>query len=174
MIKVNHGLVKKKKNQFVEFENDVKAILGMNGVIWVYYSTVKVENEYFTDDKTKINSLDKDEDINANSTRMIILFKNIIAALDERMIEIIHSNIMQYYKLYQKITDTLTLTAEDKQKGKEVDKDIMQSAFISKEINEQIIKEMEDELKKKKNKEEESKEAQKVIQKINSSYMKDD
>ena len=34
---------------------NVKAILGLNGIIWIYFSTVVVEDEYFNDDKTKIS-----------------------------------------------------------------------------------------------------------------------
>lgn len=177
---MNHGLVKKKKNQFVELENDVKAILGINGIIWVYYSTVKVENEYFTDDKTKINTLDKAEVINANSARLIVLFKNIISSLDEHLMDITHSTIMQYYKLYQKTIDDSIMAEGDKKqgKGKEIDKDkdIIKSAFILKEIDEHIIKQMQDEKRKlqQKHNEKELKEAEKVIEMINSNMNDDD
>lgn len=42
------------KFQFVDLTGDVKAIIGKNGIIWIYYSTIKVETEYFTDDQTKL------------------------------------------------------------------------------------------------------------------------
>ena len=61
LVKVSHGLVKKKKHQFISLDNDIKAILGINGLIWVYYSTVNVDEDYFTDDKTKIESIEKEE-----------------------------------------------------------------------------------------------------------------
>ena len=61
LLKVNHILIKKTKHQFIDLVENVKAILGLNGIIWIYFSTVVVEDEYFNDDKTKIESLNKDE-----------------------------------------------------------------------------------------------------------------
>ena len=78
LVHVNHELIKKKKHQFIELDNDIKAILGMNGIIWIYFSTIKVEDEYFTDDKTKIEALEKEEKPSEENARSIILFKNII------------------------------------------------------------------------------------------------
>jgi hypothetical protein len=49
------------KFHFIDLIPDIKAIIGMNGLIWVYYSTVKIENEYLTDDQTKLNALNKHE-----------------------------------------------------------------------------------------------------------------
>ena len=61
LLKVNHMLIKKTKHQFIDLVDDIKAILGLNGIIWIYFSTVKVTDEYFNDDKTQIDSLNKDE-----------------------------------------------------------------------------------------------------------------
>ena len=41
--------------------DDVKMILGMNGLIWIYYSTIKLEQEYFSEDLSKIENANKNE-----------------------------------------------------------------------------------------------------------------
>ena len=100
LLKVNHMLVKKTKHQFINLVDNIKAILGLNGIIWVYFSTVEVEDEYFNDDKTKIDSLNKDEKPDYNSSILIVLFRNIIKSLDEFGILIIRENILKYYNLF--------------------------------------------------------------------------
>ena len=100
LLKVNHSLVKKTKHQFIDLVDDIKAILGLNGIIWIYFSTVKVADEYFNDDKTQIESLNKDEKPDFYSSILIILFRNIIKSLDENEILIIRENILRYYNLY--------------------------------------------------------------------------
>jgi exosome complex component RRP4 len=100
LLKVNHTLVKKTKHQFIDLVDDIKAILGLNGIIWIYFSTVKVADEYFNDDKTQIESLNKDEKPDFYSSILIILFRNIIKSLDENEIMIIKENILRYYNLY--------------------------------------------------------------------------
>ena len=72
----------------------------MNGCIWVYYSSIKVQDEYFTDDKNKISSLDKDEKPSFIHFILIICFRNIIRNLDENDIEIEFESIMRYYNLF--------------------------------------------------------------------------
>lgn len=52
------------KYHFFDIVGDVKAIVGMNGLIWIYYSTVKIDANYFTDDQTQINQFNKHEVIN--------------------------------------------------------------------------------------------------------------
>ena len=74
LIQVNHYLVKKTKKQFVDLIDNIKAILGLNGIIWVYFSTVKVADEYFNDDKTQIDSLNKEEKPDFYSSILIVLF----------------------------------------------------------------------------------------------------
>jgi hypothetical protein len=49
------------KFHFIDLIPDIKAIIGVNGYIWIYYSTVKIDSEYFSDDQTKINILNKHE-----------------------------------------------------------------------------------------------------------------
>ena len=100
LVKVNHSLIKKKKHQFLELVDDIKVILAMNGCIWVYYSSIKVQDEYFTDDKNKISSLDKDEKPSFIHFILIICFRNIIRNLDENDIEIEFESIMRYYNLF--------------------------------------------------------------------------
>ena len=100
LLKVNHMLVKKTKHQFIDLIDDIKAILGLNGIIWIYFSTVKVADEYFNDDKTQIDSLNKDEKPDFYSSILIVLFRNIIKSLDEHGISIVKENILRYYNLY--------------------------------------------------------------------------
>ena len=97
LVKVSHGLVKKKKHQFISLDNDIKAILGINGFIWVYYSTVNVDEDYFTDDKTKIESIEKEEKPLKEHCVFIVLFKNIIEMLDYGGVEINQDNILYMY-----------------------------------------------------------------------------
>jgi len=49
------------KHHFMDLNDDIKVIIGMNGFIWVYFSTVKVESDYFTEDISKIQSKDINE-----------------------------------------------------------------------------------------------------------------
>ena len=100
LIKVNHMLIKKTKHQFIDLIDNIKAILGLNGIIWVYFSTVKVADEYFNDDKNQIESLNKDEKPDFYSSILIVLFRNIIKSLDEYDLFIVRENIMRYYTLY--------------------------------------------------------------------------
>ena len=100
LIKVNHGLIKKKKHQFFELVNNVKIILGINGCVWIYFSSLKVEDEYFTDDKNKISNFDKEEKPNFFQFILIILFRNIVKNLDENDIVIEYETIMRDYYLF--------------------------------------------------------------------------
>ena len=59
-----------------------------------------MEDDYFNDDKTKLDSLNKDQKPDNYSSILIILFKNIIKSLDEYGILIIRYNILKYYNLF--------------------------------------------------------------------------
>lgn len=61
MLEVKQELVKKMKYHFIDLKDDVKLILGMNGLIWIYYSKIKLEQEYFSEDLSKIESSNKNE-----------------------------------------------------------------------------------------------------------------
>ena len=142
LIRVNHMLVKKTKHQFINLIDNIKAILGLNGIIWVYFSTVEVADEYFNDDKTQIDSLNKDEKPDLYSSILIVLFRNIIKSLDENGIFIVRDNIMKYYNLYMEhfFKD---LKKDDKNNLKKI-------CFINKEQQEIIIALLKDELDKEK------------------------
>ena len=144
LLKVNHMLVKKTKHQFINLVDDIKAILGLNGLIWVYFSTVEVEDEYFNDDKTKIDSLNKDEKPDYNSSILIVLFRNIIKSLDEFGILIIRENILKYYNLF---IDNFHkgIKKEDKNEYRKI-------AIISKDQEEVIIGMLREEIEKEKTK----------------------
>lgn len=88
------------KHHFIDLISDVKAIIGMNGLIWIYYSTVKMDTEYFNDDMNKINTLNKHETPNEIACINIILFKNIVKSLDNHKIRIDQTSMMKYYELY--------------------------------------------------------------------------
>ena len=144
LLKVNHMLVKKTKHQFIDLIENIKAILGLNGIIWVYFSTVVVEDEYFNDDKTKIDSLNKDEKPDYNSAILIVLFRNIIKSLDEYGILIIRDNILKYYELFMNNFHK-GIKKEDKNEYKKI-------AIISKEQEEVIIGMLREEIDKEKSK----------------------
>jgi exosome complex RNA-binding protein Rrp4 len=61
LIEVKQELIKKMKYHFVDLRDDVKMMLGMNGLIWIYYSTIKLEQEYFSEDLSKIENATKFE-----------------------------------------------------------------------------------------------------------------
>ena len=149
LLKVNHLLVKKTKHQFIDLIDNIKAILGLNGIIWVYFSTVVVEDEYFNDDKTKIDLLNKEEKPDYYSAILIVLFKNIIKSLDEHEIIIIRENILKYYNIFMDNFHK-DVKKEDKSEYKKI-------AIISREQEEVIIGMLKDEL----NKEKEKKQKQK-------------
>lgn len=100
LIKVNHILVKKKKKQFIDLIDNIKAILGINGLVWVYYSTVNVEDEYFIDDKNKNDIYNKEEQPDYHSCCLIVMFANIIKYLNQHDILIIRDNIIKYYEIF--------------------------------------------------------------------------
>ena len=149
LLKVNHMLVKKTKHQFIDLIDNIKAILGLNGIIWVYFSTVVVEDEYFNDDKTKIDSLNKDEKPDYNSAILIVLFRNIIKSLDEYGIFIIRENILKYYELFINNFHK-GIKKDDKNEYKKI-------AIISKEQEEVIIGMLKEEIDKEKNKKQKQK-----------------
>lgn len=49
------------KFHFIDLLPDIKAIVGMNGLIWIYYSTVKLDSDYFTDDQNNVSAINKHE-----------------------------------------------------------------------------------------------------------------
>ena len=120
--------------------DNIKAILGINGLIFVYYSTLVIQDEYFADDKNNIeNLMGKNEKPGFYDCVMIILFSNIIKNLNQHKITIIKDNIMKYYNFY------LELYCKNIDKNK---KDIYKKiAFISPEqdnnISQILIKEIE-------------------------------
>ena len=162
LLKVNHLLVKKTKHQFIDLIDNIKAILGLNGIIWVYFSTVVVEDEYFNDDKTKIDLLNKEEKPDYYSAILIVLFKNIIKSLDEHEIIIIRENILKYYNIFMDNFHK-DVKKEDKNEYKKI-------AIISREQEEVIIGMLKDELnKKKKKKQKQKKEKEKEKEKFKQS-----
>ena len=146
LLKVNHMLVKKTKHQFIDLIDDIKAILGLNGIIWIYFSTVKVADEYFNDDKTQIDSLNKDEKPDFNSSILIVLFRNIIKSLDEHGIFIVRDNIIKYYNFY--------MEHFHKDIKKDVKDNYKKISLINEEQDEIIIELLKEELNKEKAKKE--------------------
>ena len=149
LLKVNHMLVKKTKHQFIDLVDDIKAILGLNGIVWIYFSTVKVADEYFNDDKTQIDSLNKEEKPDFFSSILIVLFRNIIKSLDEHIIPIIKENIMRYYNLYLEHFHK-DIKKEDKNNFKKI-------SLINEEEEKIIIELLKEELNKEKAKKEKMK-----------------
>jgi exosome complex component RRP4 len=165
LLRVNHMFVKKTKHHFIDLVDNIKAILGLNGIIWVYFSTVKFEDEYLNDDKTKMDLINKDEKPDYNSAILIVLFRNIIKSLDEYGITIIRENIMKYYNLFiEKFHKDMK--KYDKNEFKKI-------AIISKEQEEIIINILKDEIEKEKQKKEKLRmEKEKEKEKNNSNFIK--
>ena len=132
LVKVSHYLIKKTKHQFFDLIENIKCILGLNGLAWIYFSTVKLEDEYFNDDQTKIDSMNKDEVPDYNSVILMILFKNIIKYLDQHNIIINKEHILSYYDIYMD-KYYKDIKKEDKNKYKEI-------AYIEKEQDEEVRK----------------------------------
>jgi exosome complex component RRP4 len=99
-VKVNSNLIKKMKNHFVELVNNVKCILGRNGYIFIYYSTIKLSSEYFTDDQNTINMFNKEEKLSLESLNLIVLFKNIILCMNSLDIPIDFKSILKFFSAY--------------------------------------------------------------------------
>ena len=72
----------------------------MNWCVWIYFSSLKVKDEYFTNDKNKIDNFNIEEKPNFFQCILIILFRNIIKNLDENDIIIEYETIMRYYNLF--------------------------------------------------------------------------
>jgi hypothetical protein len=127
------------KYHFIDLIPDIKAIVGRNGWIWIYYSTIKLGNEYFTDDQTKINALHKHETLNEYASINIILFKNIIKSLENNKIQIDQTTITKYYESY--IQTIEELKSKDLSTSKMSELEYLKSKIvISKSIEINIIK----------------------------------
>ena len=66
------------KYHFIDLKDDVKLILSMNGLIWIYYSTIKLEQEYFSEDLSKIESINKNEVTSNLNLRELMKFQQFI------------------------------------------------------------------------------------------------
>jgi len=122
LINVNPNLIKKMRIHFLELVNNVKCILGKNGLVWVYFSTIKLNTEYFTDDENKINELNKKEEINKNIALLIILIREIVISLNKHKVQIEKGSILSYLSLYLSrkgcfINNKSSETFEDKVKS---------------------------------------------------------
>jgi len=127
------------KYHFIDLNKDIKAIIGRNGLIWVYYSTIKIGNEYFTDDQTKVNTMSKLETLNEYAAINIILFKNIIKSLENNYIPIDQTSIIKYYEAYIQILEQNRLN--DKSNTKITDLEYLKSNIaINQVIQTKIIK----------------------------------
>ena len=121
------------KNHFFELMPDLKALIGMNGLIWIYYSTVKIDSEYFSDDQNKLSALNKHEIPTEFASINIILFRNIIKALENNKIQIDHFTITKFYQIYTEI-----IGKQENNKQSEVE--ILKSKIvISKQIEREVI-----------------------------------
>jgi exosome complex component RRP4 len=140
LIKVNHGLIKKKKHQFFELVKNVKIILGINGCVFIYFSSLKVDDDFFTDDKNKISNFEKEEKPNFFQFILIILFRNIVKNLDENDIIIEYESIMRYYFLFVDLFRK-DVKNDDKESYRKM-------AKIEKKENDEIILILKDEIKK--------------------------
>ena len=61
------------KYHFIDLLDDIKLIIGMNGMIWIYYSTITNESEYFSDDFSKIQAKNVNEVNNFFLNNLIII-----------------------------------------------------------------------------------------------------
>ena len=125
------------KFHFIDLIPDIKAIIGMNGLIWVYYSTVKLENEYFSDDQNKLNTLSKNEAPNEFASINIILFKNIIKILENNKINIDQFSIMKFYEIYINTIEKIKLSDKN---NKQSDGEFLKTRIvINKETEREVI-----------------------------------
>jgi exosome complex RNA-binding protein Rrp4 len=66
LIEVKHQLISKMKYHFIDLKDKIKAILGMNGLIWIHYSTKKYEQEGFNEEESKIEAM-KEQEVSINN-----------------------------------------------------------------------------------------------------------
>lgn len=138
LVKVNHNLVVKMKTHFIELVNNVKCIIGMNGLIWIYYSTLKLDSEYFSDDTNLVKDFEKVEEINKDTSVLLILFRNIVIALDRSSIAVNQRSIILFFQLYVKSVCNFSL--EKDFVGKECIKTLSDNLVIDENIEIEIIR----------------------------------
>lgn len=114
LIKVNTNLVKKMRIHFIELLNNIKCILGKNGYIWIYYSSMNLNKginstqsgEYFSDDHNKIEDIieyyNRKEEISKETAGVMVLLKNVIISLDNKKIQINKASILMFFNIYCK------------------------------------------------------------------------
>jgi exosome complex component RRP4 len=139
LIEVNHNLIKKMKHHFFELIPDLKTIIGMNGVIWVYYSTVKLDNEYFSDDQNNLIVHNKLETPTEFASINIILFKNIIKALESNKLQIDQFTIMKFYELYIELIEKHATASNVKLPEQEL---LKSKIVIQKENEREVVKKL--------------------------------
>ena len=109
-------------------------------ILWIYFSSLKVDDDFFTDDKNKISNFEKEEKPNFFQFILIILFRNIVKNLDENDIIIEYESIMRYYFLFVDLFRK-DVKNDDKESYRKM-------AKIEKKENDEIILILKDEIKK--------------------------
>jgi hypothetical protein len=121
------------KNHFFELMPDIKALIGMNGLIWIYYSTVKLDSEYFSDDQNKLSALNKLEIPTEFASINIILHRNIIKALENNKTQIDHFTITKFYQIYLEIIGK-------QESNKQSEQELLKSKIvIPKQVEKEVI-----------------------------------
>jgi exosome complex RNA-binding protein Rrp4 len=131
LVEVNPSFVKKMKHHFFDLTNDVKCIIGMNGNIWIYFSTIKLDNDYFSDDQNKLPAITKQESPNEYSTILIILFRNIVKSLENNKIVIDQFSMMKFFEIY--------LTNIQKLRNNESETEFLKSKIVIQHELEKIV-----------------------------------
>lgn len=112
-IKVNSNLIRKMRLHFIDLINNVKCILGKNGGVWIYYSTVKINAEYFSDDENLKGSLNRKEDIPKEASLLILIIRNIVLLLNEYEILIEKESIFKFLLMLFKKNNIFTNREKD-------------------------------------------------------------
>ena len=115
MIKVNPNLIMKMKSHFIDLFNNIKIILGKNGFVYVYYSTLKLGAEYFTDDENTVGIFSKEEKPTTEAMMVIVLVKNILSGLNRQEAQIDYATIMKFFEIYGSIKGFILSKKENTQ-----------------------------------------------------------
>lgn len=107
-LKIDSNSIKKMKNHFLELINNIKCILGRNGFCYVYYSSIKLSNDYFTDDQNTVKQFAKEEKLSSESLMLIVLIKNLLSYMHERKIMIEYKSLMKVFAKYCEIKNIIT------------------------------------------------------------------
>lgn len=124
-IKINHNLIKRMKNHFLNLENiNVSVILGNNGYIWIYYKPISSDKDGKEKEADMIEALIRGESHVLNITTAIDIPKeakvsmakvrNCIVILDKLNLPIFDYSINKSLEIVKEVDDPFSILTDEK------------------------------------------------------------